>query len=49
MSLESFSEQILSNLLIGFRYLDEEGHPQIKTQAVTNLIEHPIQMKPPSE
>uniref|UniRef100_A0A1B6G9V8 U4/U6 small nuclear ribonucleoprotein Prp3 n=1 Tax=Cuerna arida TaxID=1464854 RepID=A0A1B6G9V8_9HEMI len=30
-------------------YLNEEGYPLIKAQAITNLVEHPIQVKPPSE
>jgi len=30
-------------------YVNEDGIPQIKGQTITNLVEHPIQMKPPNE
>ncbi|XP_054287564.1 U4/U6 small nuclear ribonucleoprotein Prp3 isoform X2 [Macrosteles quadrilineatus] len=38
-----------SVILAGDSYLDDKGNPQLKNSTITNLVEHPIQMKPPAE
>lgn len=36
-------------IIILYRYLNETGEVQFKRSNITHLVEHPLQMRPPSK